>query len=187
MSNHSELKDLRSECLHFKNKYKRTTLKSTMMTQMKEAFVGYKYKYKIYIATSICFLFWCLLYKHNKFKKLVSYIVLSLLISYLTFVFLLLLLLTSVLTDLTIDICSYCSHCWHLFSLLSLLTSVLTALTIDIRSYCSHYWHLFFLIFRKKFSYSMSDNNCSHKYVPPNIKYIWRNDWIISGHETALC
>jgi hypothetical protein len=39
MSNHRELRDLRVECIHFKNKYKFMTLKITMMPQIKEAFV----------------------------------------------------------------------------------------------------------------------------------------------------
>jgi hypothetical protein len=49
MSNHSELRDLRSEDTHFKNKYKFIILKSTMMSQLKEALVGSQIKYKIYI------------------------------------------------------------------------------------------------------------------------------------------
>jgi hypothetical protein len=40
MSNHSELKDLRSEGIHFKNKYKFMILKITLMLQIKEAFCG---------------------------------------------------------------------------------------------------------------------------------------------------
>jgi len=44
MSNHSELRDLRSEGTHFKNKYKFMILKSTMMPQIKEAFVGSQLK-----------------------------------------------------------------------------------------------------------------------------------------------
>jgi len=39
MSNHSELRDLRWEVVHFKNKYKFMTLKITLMPQIKEAFV----------------------------------------------------------------------------------------------------------------------------------------------------
>jgi len=39
----------------------------------------------------------------------------------------------------------------------------------------------------KIFFRSMSENNCSHKYVVPNIKHIWRNNWITSGHETTVC
>jgi hypothetical protein len=53
MSNHRELRDLRSEGIRVKNKYKFMILKSTMMSQIKEAFVGYQRKYKIYIKISI--------------------------------------------------------------------------------------------------------------------------------------
>jgi len=37
MSNHSELRDLRSEGIYFKNKHKFIVLKITMMPQIKEA------------------------------------------------------------------------------------------------------------------------------------------------------
>ena len=40
MLKHSELRDLKSEVIHFKNKYKFMTLKITLMPQIKEAFVG---------------------------------------------------------------------------------------------------------------------------------------------------
>jgi len=40
MSNHSELRDLRSEGIHFKAKYKFLILKTTLIPQIKEAFVG---------------------------------------------------------------------------------------------------------------------------------------------------
>jgi len=40
MSNHSDIRDLRSEGIHFKNKYKLITLKTTLMPQIKEAIVG---------------------------------------------------------------------------------------------------------------------------------------------------
>jgi len=39
MSNHSELRDLRSEGIHVKNKYKFMVLKITLMPQIKEAVV----------------------------------------------------------------------------------------------------------------------------------------------------
>jgi hypothetical protein len=39
MLHHSELRDLRSEGIHFKNKYKFMALKITLMPQRKEAFV----------------------------------------------------------------------------------------------------------------------------------------------------
>jgi len=56
MSNHSELRDLRSEGIHFKNKCKFMILKSTLMPQIKDAFVGSQRKYKIYITifTQFC-------------------------------------------------------------------------------------------------------------------------------------
>jgi hypothetical protein len=46
MSNHRELIDLRSEAIHFKNKYKFMILNSTMMPQIEDAFVGSQRKYK---------------------------------------------------------------------------------------------------------------------------------------------
>jgi hypothetical protein len=49
MSNYIELKDMRWEGLHFKNKDKFMILKSTMMPQIKETFVGSQHQYKIYI------------------------------------------------------------------------------------------------------------------------------------------
>jgi len=61
MSNHSEVRDLKSEVIHFKNKYKFMILKITLMPQ-------------IYITTSIWILFWCLTYRHNIFKKLAYFI-----------------------------------------------------------------------------------------------------------------
>jgi len=39
MSNRSELRDLKSEGTHFKNKYKLMILKITLMPQIKEKFV----------------------------------------------------------------------------------------------------------------------------------------------------
>jgi len=41
MLHHSELRDLRSKVTHFINKYKFMTLNITMMTQIKEAFLGF--------------------------------------------------------------------------------------------------------------------------------------------------
>jgi len=58
ISKHSELRDLRSEGIHFK--YKFMVLIITLMPQIKEAFVGSQHKYKIYIPISIRVLFWCL-------------------------------------------------------------------------------------------------------------------------------
>ena len=101
MSDHSKLRDLRSEVLHFKNKCKFMILKSTLMPQIKEAFVGSQRKYKIYITIS------------TQFCSDVSFIgtifssnwhlifVLSLLISDLSFVFLLLSLFVSVQPDIS--------------------------------------------------------------------------------------
>jgi len=40
MSNHSELRDLKSEVIHLKNKYKFMILKINLMSHIKEAFVG---------------------------------------------------------------------------------------------------------------------------------------------------
>jgi hypothetical protein len=67
-------KRLRSEGTYFKNKYKFLILKSTMMPQIKEAFVGSQRKYKIDITIPIRVLFRCLIYRHNIFKKLASFI-----------------------------------------------------------------------------------------------------------------
>jgi len=57
MSNRSEPRDLRSDGVHFKNKYKFMILKSTMMPQIKEACVGFRAPYKIYIILSTGVLF----------------------------------------------------------------------------------------------------------------------------------
>jgi hypothetical protein len=74
MSNRTELRDLRSEGIHFKNKYKFMILKITLMPQIKEVFFFIRRKYKIYITISIRVLFWCLIYRENIFKKLASFI-----------------------------------------------------------------------------------------------------------------
>jgi hypothetical protein len=65
-------------------------LKSTMMPQIKEAFVGSEGKHKMYITMSIRVLFWCLFYRHHNFKKMACLFVPSFQIYY---VFILLLLL----------------------------------------------------------------------------------------------
>jgi len=44
------------------------------MPQIEEAFVGSQRKYKIYLTISIQVLFWCLICRHNIFKKLASFI-----------------------------------------------------------------------------------------------------------------
>ena len=93
-------KRLRSEGTHFKNKYKFLILKSTMMPQIKEVFVGSQRKYKIYITISIRIVFWCLIYRHNIFKKLASIICAC----FINFRF-----KVSVLATLIIGICSS----WH--------------------------------------------------------------------------
>ena len=100
MSNHSELKDLRSEGIHFTNIYKFMILKCTMMPQINEALVGSQPKYKS--ALQYPFGFCChvsfirIIFSRNCHHLFVS----SLLISDL-FVFLLLLLLLSVYPDIS--------------------------------------------------------------------------------------
>ena len=101
MSNHSELRDLRSEGIHFKNKYKFMILKITLMPQIKEAFVWSNVntkstlQYPFEFCSDVSFIGtifsrnWHLLF------------VLTLLISDLTFVFLLLSLLVSVQPDIS--------------------------------------------------------------------------------------
>jgi len=101
MSNHSELRDFRSEGIYFKNKYKFMILKITLMPQIKEAFVGSNVntistlQYPFQFCSDVSFtgtIFstnWHVLF------------VLSLLISDLTFVFLLLSLSVSVQPDIS--------------------------------------------------------------------------------------
>jgi len=72
VSNHGELRVLRSEGILFTNKL--LILKSTMMPKIKEAFVESQRKYKIYITISIRVLFTCSFYRYNIFKKLVTLI-----------------------------------------------------------------------------------------------------------------
>ena len=104
MSNHSELRDLGSEVIHFKNKCKFMILKSTLMPQIKEAFVGSQRKYKIYITISTQFSsdvsFIGTLFSSNWHLIFVLRFFFSPLISDLSFVFLLLLLLISVQPDI---------------------------------------------------------------------------------------
>jgi len=40
MSNHIELRDLRSEAIYYKNKYKFIVLKITLIPHIKESFIG---------------------------------------------------------------------------------------------------------------------------------------------------
>jgi hypothetical protein len=107
MSNRSELRDTRSEGVHCKNKYKFMTLKITATPQIKEAFVWsnvnttptlqYPFQFCSYVSftDTIFSRNWHLLF------------VLSLLISDLTFVFLLLSLLVSVQPDISKIFFSY--------------------------------------------------------------------------------
>jgi hypothetical protein len=74
MSNHSALRELRSEVTHFKNKYKFMTLKITLMPHIMEAFVGSNANTKSTSQYPIRVLFWCLTSCHNIFKKLASFI-----------------------------------------------------------------------------------------------------------------
>ena len=73
MSNHSQLRDLMSDDIHFKNKYKFMILKITLMRQIKEAFVGSivneNLHYNIHYS-----LIWGLIYSENIFKNLASFI-----------------------------------------------------------------------------------------------------------------
>ena len=101
MSNHSELRDLRSGGIHFKNKFKFMILKITLMPQIKEAFLWSNVntkstlQYPFEFCSDVSFIGtifsrnWYLLFG------------LTLLISDLTFVFILLSLLVSVQTDIS--------------------------------------------------------------------------------------
>jgi len=101
MLHHSELRDLRSESIHFKNKYKFMIIKITVMPQIKETFVGSNVntkstlQYPFEFCSDVSFIGtifsrnWLLLF------------VLSLLISALTSVFLLLSLLVPVQPDIS--------------------------------------------------------------------------------------
>ena len=110
MSSHSEMRDLRSEGVHFENKYKFLILESTAMPQIKEAFVWYNVnttstlQYPSEFCSDVSFtgtifsINWHLLF------------VLTLLISDLTFIFLLVSLLVSVPPDISKIFSSY--HVW---------------------------------------------------------------------------
>jgi Na+-transporting methylmalonyl-CoA/oxaloacetate decarboxylase gamma subunit len=121
MSNRSELRDFRSEVMHFKNKYKFVTLKITLMPQIKKTFVWSNVntkstlQYPFELCSDVSFIGtifsrnWHLLF------------VLILLISNLTFVFLLLSLLVSVQPDISkiffrIMSQNNCSHTKQLFT-----------------------------------------------------------------------
>jgi len=101
MSNHSQLRDLRSEGIYFKNKYKFVILKITLMSQIKEAFVGSNVntisssQYPFQFCSDVSFM--GKIFSRNWHLSFV----LTLFISDLTFVFLLLSLLVSVQTDIS--------------------------------------------------------------------------------------
>jgi hypothetical protein len=100
MSNHSELRDLKSEVIHFKNKSKFMILKLTLMPQIKEAFVGSivntksTLQYPFDFCSGVSFI--GIIYSRNWNILFVF----TLLISDLTFVFLFLSLLVSVQPDI---------------------------------------------------------------------------------------
>ena len=101
MSNHSELRDLRSEGIHVKHKYKFMTIKVTLMPQIKEAFIWSNVNRK---STLKCPFDFCsdvsfigTIFSRNWHLLFVF----TLLISDLTFVFLLLSLLVSVQPDIS--------------------------------------------------------------------------------------
>jgi len=95
MSDHSELRDLRSEDIHFQNKYKFMALKITMMLQIKEAFVLSNVYTKSALQYPIEFCFGVSFIGKIFSRNWHLLFVLTLLISYLTFVFMLLSLLLS--------------------------------------------------------------------------------------------
>jgi hypothetical protein len=101
MSNHIELKDLRSEGIYFKNKYKFMMLKSAIVPQINEAFVRSQRKHTSTLQYPFGFCsdasFIDTIFSTNWYLSFV----LGLLISHLTFVFLLLALLVSVLPDIS--------------------------------------------------------------------------------------
>ena len=96
MSNHSELRDLRSGGIHFKSKCKFMLLKMTNATNTGSIY-WIQRKYKIYIIISIRVLFWCLIYRHNTFKKMAS----SICAYFINFIF-----IVCVLAALIIGMCS---------------------------------------------------------------------------------
>jgi len=77
--------------------------------------------------------------------------------------------------------CKIFSRKWHLLFLPSLLISdlmfvfLLLSLLVFLQPDISK------ILFR-----IMSENNCSHKNAQPNIKHIWRTNWITSGYETTV-
>ena len=107
MSNHSELRYMRSEGIHFKNKYKLIILKTTLMLQIKEAFVGSKVNTKSTLQYTFEFCYDVSLISTIFSRNWHLLFVLSLLITGLTFVFSLLSLLVSVQPDVSKIIFSY--------------------------------------------------------------------------------
>jgi len=107
MSNRSELRDMRSVGIHFKNIYKFIILKITLMPQTQEAFV----RSNVNTKSTLQYQCICTIFSRNWHVLFV----LSLLISDLKFVFLLLSLLVSVQSDilkifLRITSKNNCSH-----------------------------------------------------------------------------
>jgi hypothetical protein len=101
MSNHSELRDLKSEGIYFKNKYKFMILKITLVPQINEAFVSSNIntkstlQYPFEFCSDVSFI-------GTMFsRKWHILFVFTLLISDLTFVFLLLSLLVFVQPDIS--------------------------------------------------------------------------------------
>jgi len=74
MSDHSELRDLRSDDIHFQNKYKFMSPKITMMPQIKEAFVLSNVNTKSALQYPIEFCFDVSIIGKNIFKKLAYFI-----------------------------------------------------------------------------------------------------------------
>ena len=72
-------------------------------------------------------------------------------------------------------ICIIFSRNWHLLPVLNLLISDLT-FVFSLLSLLVTNWYMFILIFRRSFFRFMSEKNCSHKYVLPNFKHIWRTN-----------
>ena len=101
MSNNSELRDSRSEVIHFKSTYKFIILKITLMPQTKEAFVRSNVntkstlQYPFEFSSDVSFI--GTIYSRNWHPLFV----LTLLISDLTFAFLLVSLLVSVQPDIS--------------------------------------------------------------------------------------
>ena len=101
MSNHSELRDLRSEGIHFKNKYNFMILKITLMPQINEAFIWSNVnkistlQYPFQFCSDVSFI--GAIFSRNWYLLFV----LAFLISSLKFVFLLLYLLVSVQLDIS--------------------------------------------------------------------------------------